>query len=170
MGLIINDKIDTLMKGYPTVSDKYNVRGGTLASTSGEGHFGDLVKYNGDGFFTVVDSANTIAKETDIAGVLLATNVKLVTDFFGGSTAEAVTRPGEAFNLMLSGYVALPLDTKVTDLTTVKEGLACHVTTDGKVTTQSSGIATTTLVFTGVTFKTDSGEVLAEVEVKHVGV
>ena len=39
--LIIKDKIDMLMKGYPTVSDKYNVAGGVLTGNAAA-QFGEL--------------------------------------------------------------------------------------------------------------------------------
>lgn len=166
MGLIIKDKIASLMKGYPTVSDKYDVRGATLALTSAEGHFGDIVKYNGDGFFTVVNSTNTIAKATDVAGVLLATNAKTITDFFKGSSATVVTEPREAFNLCVKGFVALEVKAG-TDLTTLKEGLQAGLTTDGKLTlTSTSGAIAVDWFFTGVTETLDDGTLLAEVEMR----
>lgn len=166
MGLIIKDKITSLFKGYPTVSDKYDVRGATLAATSAEGHFGDIVKYNGDGFFTVVTSTNTIAKATDVAGVLLATNVKVITDFFKGSSMNVATEPREAFNLCVKGYVALEVKAG-TDLSTLKEGLQAGLTTDGKLvlSTTASAIAVNWF-FTGTTETLDDGTLLAEVEMR----
>lgn len=44
MSLIIKDKIKQLMRGYPTVSDKYNVEGGIIEGTNGV-NFGDMVVY-----------------------------------------------------------------------------------------------------------------------------
>lgn len=166
MSLIIKDKISALMKGYPTVSDKYDVRGATLASTSAEGHFGDVVKYNGDGFFTVANSTNTVTKTTDVAGVLLATNVKVITDFFKGSSMNVATRAGEAFNLMVKGFVALEVKTG-TDLTTLKEGLQAGLTADGKLElSTASGAVVMPWYFTGITETLGDGTLLAEVEMR----
>lgn len=149
MGMIINDKLDTLMKGYPTLSDKYCVRGATLSSDSANAHFGDFVTYDG-GTFKVVDSSNTITSADKVAGVVVATNVKLVTDFMSGKSAEALTYPGEAFNLLLHGYVALPCDTTIS-VDTITEGLTCKVTSAGLLTTASSGTELPNYKFTGIT-------------------
>mgnify|MGYP007043619642 CR=1 FL=1 len=165
MGLILKDKLQALMKGYPTVSDKYDVRGATLSAASATGHFGDLVKADGNGFFTVVTATNTVTKATDVAGVLLATNVKLVTDFFGGSSAEALTRPGEAFNLCFKGFVALELKAD-TVLTTIKEGLQVGLTADGKAELSTvAGAVVMPWFFTGVTETDEQGRLLAEVKI-----
>lgn len=173
MSMILNTKLPQLMRGYPTVSDKYNVRGATLSVDSGEGHFGDVVLIDDDkdGYFVVADSTHA-ATATNVAGVLLATNVKLVTDFFGGSTAKAVTRPRETFNLMLEGYVALPvkvtaesgeptLDDIKAALAEIKEGDDAKITTDGKVA--KDGTVDLGWKFTGITEISDDGEPLAEV-------
>lgn len=175
MGLILKDKLQELMRGYPTVSDKYNVRGGTLASTSDVGHFGDLVAFNGDGFFTVVDEAHPLSDISQLAGVLLATNVKVTPDFFGGYTAEAPTMPGEAFNLAVSGYIALPVAVEGTDdaeptkaekeavAATITEGSDAKITADGKVSPE--GTLDAGWKFTGITCIDMRGELLAEVKV-----
>lgn len=166
MGLILKDRISALMKGYPTVSDKYDVKPATLASSSEKGHFGDIVKFNGDGFYTVASATNTITKATDVAGVLLATNVKLIEDFFNGSSMTVTTNPGEAFNLCFKGFVALELN-KGTDLTTIKDGLQVYLTPAGKATlsTTASAIAMP-WYFTGVTETLGDGTLLAEVEMR----
>ena len=44
MSLIIKDKIQMLMRGYPTVSDKYDVAGGILEGAEGV-KFGDVVQF-----------------------------------------------------------------------------------------------------------------------------
>lgn len=176
MSLILNGKLPILMKGYPTVSDKYNVRGATLSSTSAVGYFGDIVKIDGDGYFSVVNATNTLTSASEVGGVLLATNVKLVTDFFGGNTAKAETRPNEAFNLLVDGYVALEVsvtsategqeptkDEKETALKAIKEGNDAKLTADGKVST--SGTIDLGWKFTGVTYLDDNGTPLAEVVV-----
>lgn len=172
MSLIIKDKLTELMKGYPTVSDKYNVRGAVLAADSAAGHFGDIIKIKGDGYFTVVNEDNTLTAASEVAGVLLATNVKLVTDFFGGYSAEAVTNPTEAFNLMLDGYVALPVKVAgASDIPTlaeikavleeIKEGDDAKLTEDGKIS--KDGTIDMGWKFTGITCVDEKGEGLAEV-------
>lgn len=172
MSLILKDKIDVLMRGYPTVSDKYNVRGATLASDSAVGYFGDIVKIKGNGYFTVASAANTIADANEVAGVLMATNVKLVQPYGAGSSAKAPTMPGEAFNLMVSGYVALPVEVKgaaetptaaeiKTALEGIHEGDDAKVTASGKVA--KDGTIEMGWKFTGVTFVDETGEGLAEV-------
>lgn len=168
MGLILKDKLDVLMKGYPTVSDKYNVRGATLQHDSPVGHFGDIIKFGDGGFFKVVNSTDTLTAATEVAGVLLATNVKLVDVFGGGNSAEAPTYPDEAFNLMLDGYVALELK-EGTDLTTIKEGLQVGLTAEGKLELSTeSGAVVVPWYFTGITFTDDEGRLLAEVDMHHV--
>lgn len=166
MSMILKDKLTLLMKGYPTVSDKYNVRGATLASTSEVGHFGDIVKIKGDGYFTVASETNTISAASEVAGVLMATNVKLVTDWGAGYSAEAPTKPGEAFNLMLDGYVALPVkvdsgSTATEVLAAISEGDDAKVTEDGKVSKE--GTIEMGWKFTGITCVDDAGNALAEV-------
>lgn len=159
MSLILKDKLPLLAKGYPTVSDKYNVRGATLASTSADGVFGDFVKFSGNGTFSVINEDNTIADAKEVAGVLLATNVKTCTDFLGGRTAKVTTKGGEAFNLLIDGYVALEC-AKDEDLTAIKEGDDAKLTTDGKVS--KSGTIDLGYKFTGTTY-TEDGVKLAEV-------
>lgn len=170
MGLILKDKLNELMCGYPTVSDKYNVRGATLSTASATGYFGDIVKFGKDGYFTVASATNTISAASEVAGVLAATNVKLVTDFGAGYSAKAATKPGEAFNLMVSGYVALPVDipaesTAQKVLATIKEGADAKLTAAGKVTAKSdtSGAIDMGWKFTGITCIDAAGTALAEV-------
>ena len=65
MGLIIKNKIAQLKKGYPTVSDKYNVQGGIYESDN-EGtalHFGDLLAYgSATGHYKKLTSFNKLRK------------------------------------------------------------------------------------------------------------
>lgn len=109
MGLIIKNKIAQLMKGYPTVSDKYNVQGGIFEKTEDNEvlHFGDLVAYgSATGHYTVLEDG-TIA---NLAGICLATNVKLANRYPGDSNAKVETLPGEAFNLLVRGFVAVAIE------------------------------------------------------------
>lgn len=165
MAMIINNTLPVLMKGYPTESDKYDVLPAILSVSSEVGHFGDFVTYDG-GAYKVVSSTTKVTDVAKVAGVLLATNVKLVTDFFGGSSAEAETRPGEAFNLCFKGAIALPVATGV-DATSIVAGTAVNLTSEGKVTTATvasgSVFALEHSVFTGITYTNDAGELLAEV-------
>lgn len=164
--LILNGAIESLTKGYPTrVAPSDTTVPATLSKDSADGHFGDLVTF-ADGYFKVIDSTTTITKAEEIAGVLLATNVKLVTDFLGDS--DPITKGGEAFNLCTIGYVALELDSSVT-IDTVKAGAFAYVTAEGKITTSSSAIATTNFVFTGQTFTEDDGTNLVEVKLLYTG-
>lgn len=101
MSLIIKNKIAQLKKGYPTVSDKYNVQGGVF--TGEKLLFGDILKTTG-----VTGHYDIATATTDkIAGICLATNVKLANRYPGDSNAKVETLNGEAFNLLVRGFVAV---------------------------------------------------------------
>lgn len=162
MGLIINKQIRMLIKGYPTVSDKYNVAGGILAGNTSV-KFGELVKYSSTtGYYEAITSAVDL---TDIAGIILATNVKL-TDTWAGET-EPETKVGEAFNLLLDGYVAVELDSSAVEANIAAGKSVAVILDTGKLTTSGAGSATDIpgYVFTGI--KEKVGDVyLAEIKVK----
>lgn len=104
MSLIIKDKIPMFIKGYPTVSDKYNVSGGILAGSTPV-KFGELVKRTGTaGYFEAITSTVSLA---DIVGFALATNVKLAEEW---PARTVQINPGEAFNLLINGFIAVELD------------------------------------------------------------
>ena len=86
MGLIIGKAGIPMFKvGYPTVSDKYNITGGTLVGETPV-KFGDLVKFSATkGYYEAITAAVTV---DEIAGFVLATNVKLATEWPG--TDESV--------------------------------------------------------------------------------
>lgn len=108
--MIIKDKISMLRKGYPTVSDKYNVAGGILQSGSADVPFGELVAYGSQvGYYKAATSVEAVG---DIAGVILATNVKL-SGVWPDENQAGLVKPAEAFNLMLDGYIAIELDDSV---------------------------------------------------------
>lgn len=108
MGLIIKDKIPMFMKGYPTVSDKYNVSGGILTGSTPV-KFGELVKRTGTaGYFAAISTTVTLA---DIVGFALATNVKLAEEW---PARTIQINPGEAFNLLVNGFIAIELDAAAT--------------------------------------------------------
>ena len=105
MGLIIGKSGIPMFKvGYPTVSDKYNITGGILAGNTAV-KFGDLVKFSSTkGYYEAITSTVTLA---NIPGFVLATNVKLATEWPGTDESVKVL-PGEAFNLVLPGsYLAI---------------------------------------------------------------
>lgn len=104
MSLIIKDKIPMFKKGYPTVSDKYNVSGGILTGSTPV-KFGELVKRTGTaGYFEAIASTVDLA---DIVGFTLATNVKLAEEW---PARTIQINPGEAFNLLINGFIAIELD------------------------------------------------------------
>lgn len=108
MGLIIKNKIAQLKKGYPTVSDKYNVQGGIYEGDDAL-YFGDLLAYgSATGHYVRLDSENTITVDK-LAGICLATNVKLANKYPGDSNASVETLKGEAFNLMVRGFIAVAI-------------------------------------------------------------
>lgn len=112
--MIIKDKISMLRKGYPTVSDKYNVGGGILKSNSANVEFGNVVAYDSSvGYYK---HAAGISAISEIAGIVLATNVKL-SGVWPDENQAGVVKPTEAFNLMLDGYIAIELDDSVETVT-----------------------------------------------------
>lgn len=163
-GLIINKDIPQLMKGYPTVSDKYNVAGGILAGTTPV-KFGELVKYSATtGYYEAITGTVTLA---DIAGINLATNVKLVNEY-GNPDAEPQVNVGEALNLMLDGYAAVELDTTTADTTNIKAGKNVAVLlASGKLTTSGADVATDLpdYTFTGI-YEMHGTALFAEIRIK----
>lgn len=167
MGLIIKDKLPMFIEGYPTVSDKYNVAGGIL---EGEGavEFGSLVQYGATtGYYKAVDAgaisaAGDAAKK--IAGFVLGTNVKLATTWPDGGVNA---KPGEAFNLLIDGFIAVPLASTAVE-SDIKPNAAVCVTIDGVPTTTTDSGKKDTLpnaVFTGM-FEKHGTIIVAEVYVK----
>lgn len=149
MSLIIKDKIQMLMRGYPTVSDKYDVAGGVLEGAEGV-KFGDVVQFGTTaGYFKAISATQTAAAITNIAGFVVATNVKLA-DGFPGTTVT--TLPGEAFNLLVKGFIAVELgSTAVVSNIVANKPVAIKLAT-GELTT--SGVSGATdipnVVFTGI--------------------
>lgn len=155
MGLIIKDKIQSLMVGYPTTSDKYDVEGGLAKETL---HFGDLV---------VVDSVEKTYKKVDattVDGIVLATNVKLNTTYPADAEGP-VTVKGEAFNVLIRGRVAVALDSDATESAVVK-GADAKLSTAHKLSTTGTAIAgNVSIKFTGF-YEKQGTTIVAEVEVK----
>ena len=148
--LIIKDKIKELMTGYPTVSDKYNVAGGVLAGSTAV-KFGELVKFSSTkGYFEAITSS--LSDVSDIAGFVLATNVKLNELWPEGNVQ---VNPGEAFNLLVNGFMAVELDATA-DPDYILANKQVHVIlASGKLTTSDNYSSGTVeplpnVVFTGV--------------------
>ena len=157
MAMIIKDKLQMLMKGFPTVSDKYNVLPAVLDGTAPV-NFGDVVVYSTtDGYYT---KPATITAAAQVAGFVVATNVK-VPENYPGTTIQV--NPGEAFNLLHSGYLAIELDSGAVDAN-VAAGKGVAVLPSGKITTAgvSAAIALTNVTFTG-TKETVNGKRYAEI-------
>ena len=157
MAMIIKDKLQMLMKGFPTVSDKYNVLPAVLDGTAPV-NFGDVVVYSTtDGYYTKPASITAAAQ---VAGFVVATNVK-VPENYPGTTIQV--NPGEAFNLLHSGYLAIELDSGAVDAN-VAAGKGVAVLPSGKITTAgvSTAIALTNVTFTG-TKETVNGKRYAEI-------
>lgn len=162
MGLIIKNALPKFKVGYPTVSDKYNVTGGVLAGETPV-KFGDLVKFSATkGYYEAITGAVTI---DEIAGFVLATNVKLAVDYPG---TKVETLPGEAFNLTLPmSYMAIKLDSTAVegDIKANKQVYAIPAT--GKCTTVSaSNLALPGVVFTGEYERGSDGLFVAEIYIK----
>lgn len=162
MGLIINDKIQMLIKGYPTVSDKYNVVPAVLGGTTPV-KFGELVKYSGTkGYVEAITSTITAA---DIAGIVVATNVKLAKGF---AVNEVETEAGEPLNLLLNGYLAIELASSAVEDDIAPNKEVKVVLADGTFTTASVTSGTVSLpnaVFTG-TWEKHGTTKIAEIYVK----
>lgn len=164
MGLIIGKSGIPMFKvGYPTVSDKYNVTGGILAGNTAV-RFGDLVKFSSTkGYYEAITSTVTLA---DIAGFVLATNVKLATEWPGTDESVKVL-PDEAFNLVLPGsYLAIELDSAAVEANVKANAQVYAIPATGKCTTVSaSNLALPGVVFTGMVEK-HGEKLVAEIYVK----
>lgn len=161
MGLIINKKIQMLKLGYPTVSDKYNVAGATLTGSTNVG-FGAPVSWdssNGEGAYVKAFDASAT-----LAGFVLATNVKVPTTY--PAEDNPVYQPGEALNLVVSGYLAVKCNAQISTAAIqpfAKFSLNANgevIAYDGSAAKQVNGY------FTGVWEKHGS-DVLAEIYVEN---
>lgn len=163
MSLIIKDKIKQLMRGYPTVSDKYNVEGGIIEGTDGV-NFGDMVVYGSTtGYYK---KATTLTSIDEFAGFVLATNVKLE-DTWGKTNDGPITNPGEAFNLFMNGFIAIALKSDAT-VAQIKNGAKVAVVLATAEITTADKLAASTIVelpgyeFTGI-YEQQGTTLLAEV-------
>lgn len=163
MSLIIKDKIKQLMRGYPTVSDKYNVEGGIVEGDTPLA-FGDMVAYGSTtGYYK---KATALTSIDEFAGFVLATNVKLE-DIWCGENKGPVTYPGEAFNLFMNGFIALSLKSDAT-VAQIKNGAKVAVVLASAELTTADKLAASTIVelpgyeFTGI-YEKQGATLLAEV-------
>lgn len=118
--MIIKDKIAALRKGHPTVSDKYHVMGAIVAEGSEPVITGELVKYSKiTGYY---EPAVDLTDVNEIAGIALATNVKLPRTWPADEADEVDYIAGEAFNLFIEGFIAVELDDSV--ITTTQDAVA----------------------------------------------
>lgn len=166
MGMIIKNKLKKFQVGFPTISDKYNVAGGTLTGSTAV-NFGDLVKLSSTkGYFEAITSTITL---DEIGGFVVGTNVKLALDY--PATAGSVkVLPNEALNLLVNGFIAIELDADAVAGDIVPNAPAYVILATGKITTSSNASAGTivalpNVVFTGET-ETDGSKILAEIYVK----
>lgn len=169
MGLIIKNKLPELMQGYPTISDKYDVAPAVVAATeTGEIVAGQAVALTGTaGIYTDVKATTAIGQ---IAGFVLATNVKVPTEYPAPATIQKYVA-GQAFNLMIKGFIAAPVT--LGDAETITNGQEVYIMIGGDFAgmltvsghTEASGTATQLpgAFYTGLTMTNDAGTLLAEI-------
>ncbi len=147
MGLIYGKTgIQKLMVGYPTVSDKYDV-GPAVLEGSAAVNPGDVVMFGtASGAYK---PASSLTAMTEVAGIVLATNVKVPSEYPAPQGPVAV-QPGEAFGLLVRGFVAVALDADAV-LADAKEGAPVYLTAAGKITTVSTSNILTPWKFMGIT-------------------
>lgn len=157
MGMILNDHITKLKKGYPTVSDKYDVSGGVLGGDEAVEVGTIMALTDEDGVFVPV-SAETPAEK--VAGIALAPNVKL-TDIWSGSKLTLI-QPGEAVNLCFNGLFAAEVGADV--VAAIKPGAPVGLKDGALVVFVEGGTATRIAdwFFTGCV----EGE-LAEIDIRR---
>lgn len=159
MGLIIKDKIQQLMVGYPTVSDKYGVAGAILEGSTPV-KFGSMVMRGSTAGYFTAPKALTAAT---LGGFVVATNVKLAEDW-PGNTVQV--NPGEAFNLLVNGFIAVELASDVS-IGEITPNAPVYVTIAGEVCTEStaSAIAVPNSTFTGL-YEQHGTKYVAEIYVR----
>lgn len=166
MGLIIKKELKKFQVGFPTVSDKYNVAGGVLTGADAV-NFGDLVKLSSNkGYFEAITTTVTLA---DIGGFVVGTNVKLALAY-PGTDASVKVLPGEAFNLLVNGFIAVKLNADAVATDIVPNAPVYVILATGKLTTSTNASAGTVVelpnvVFTGE-YELDGTTILAEIYVK----
>lgn len=138
--------IQKLMVGYPTVSDKYDV-GPAVLEGSAAAYPGDVVMFgSASGSYL---PASSLSDANEVAGIVLATNVK-VPSSYPAEKGPVPFQPGEAFGLLVRGFVAVKLDEDAV-LADAKEGAKVYLTAAGKVTTVSTDNIEMPWKFMGIT-------------------
>lgn len=135
MSLIIKNKIQELMQGYPTISDKYDVAPAVLEGDTAVKAGAPVTIGSTAGRY----KACAAASDT-VAGFVLATNVKLP-DTYPASTQDQTYVSGDAFNLMFKGFLAVPIDAGAT-VANIANGKAVALLAGGKITTSGTASAT----------------------------
>lgn len=146
MGLIYGKSgIPKLMVGYPTVSDKYDVGPAVLEGSTAV-YPGDVVMFgSASGSYK---PASSLTEMAEVAGIVLATNVK-VPGVYPAPLGPVAFQPGEAFGLLVRGFVAVALDANAV-LADAKEGAPVYLTAAGKITTVSTSNIATPWKFMGI--------------------
>lgn len=135
MGLIIKNKIQELMQGYPTISDKYDVAPAVLEGATNVVAGAPVTVTGEAGRYKACTTAADM-----VAGFVLATNVKVPATYPAAAGVQ-VYGAGDAFNLMFRGFIAVPLDTTAVD-TNIANGKAVAMLAGGKLTTTGVDAAT----------------------------
>lgn len=133
MGLIIKESLKKMMKGYPTISDKYDVEGGVNVGATAI-KFGELVLFSDEKIAGKYIAFSDAKKTNGVAGICIAENVKLVTTY-PGESKDATIEPGEAVTLMSRGFIAVELAAGVTSVAAED---AVYFDAYGKFTNSSS--------------------------------
>lgn len=158
MSLILGkDGVQKLMVGYPTVSDKYEV-GPAVLEGSAPVLPGDVVMVgSASGNYK---PAASLSDMSEVGGIVLATNVK-VPSVWPAPVGPVPVNPGEAFGLLVRGFVAVALDSAAVKAD-VKEGAPVYLTSAGKITTVSASNIATPWKFMGIV-EGETGSLVAEI-------
>ena len=166
MGMIYNTSMPKFKIGFPTISDKYNVTGATLVGAS-QVNFGDTVKRSStDGYFESAAAGCTL---DNFGGFVLGTNVKLALSY-PGTDASVKVNPGEAFNLLIDGGIAIALDSGATSSYVTAGAKVYLILATGKITTSDKASAGTIVELPGYYFtgekETQGTTLVAEIFIK----
>ena len=134
MNLIIKNKIQELMQGYPTISDKYDVAPAVLEGATNVVVGAPVTLGTAAGRYKACTTAADV-----VAGFVLATNVKVPMVYPAAGVQEYAA--GDAFNLMFKGFIAVPLDAGAT-AENIANGKAVAMLAGGKLTTTGTASAT----------------------------
>ena len=134
MNLIIKNKIQELMQGYPTISDKYDVAPAVLEGATNVVVGAPVTLGTTAGRYKACTTAADV-----VAGFVLATSVKVPMVYPAAGIQEYAA--GDAFNLMFKGFIAVPLDAGAT-AENIANGKAVAMLAGGKLTTTGTASAT----------------------------